>query len=481
MDILVMKFGGTSVGSSAAMAQAVDIVASSLAKWPAVVVVTSALSGVTDLLLNSAQKSVQGDVHTVVQAAAELRRRHSEQINSLVRSAAEQKKAVRQVGLLIDEFSTLCHAIAVLGEATPRALDAVASLGERMCLPVFTAALAAAGVKAESVEATQLIVTDDHFQQAMPDMAATTRRTRLELGPLLAQGKTPVVTGFLGATPAGVTTTLGRGGSDFSAAILGAALPASEVWIWTDVDGVMTADPRLAPEARTIPTLSYREIAEMSFYGAKVVHPKTIRPVIEAGISLRVCNTFNPANPGTSLVRELEGSQNGGLKAVTAIRGLRLITLEGRGMLGVVGVSARTLTTVAKMGISVPLVTQASSEQSICFAVPSEAAATAIAALEAEFQVEMLRRDVDRVWATDEVVIISVVGADMIRTPGIAGKVFSALGAEGINIIAIVQGSSEVSICLVVDAQDLRRAVCTLHALIVAEGKGNEAIRQMGN
>jgi len=276
-----------------------------------------------------------------------------------------------------------------------------------------------------------------------------------------------VVTGFVAATASGIVSTLGRGGSDYSAAILGAVLPAADVWIWTDVDGVMTADPRLVPEARTIATLNYREIAEMSYFGAKVVHPKTIRPVIAAGIGLRVCNTFNPRHPGTRIVGDEIIHHDGVIKAVTAIRGMRLITLEGRGLSGVVGVSARTLTAVATAGISVILVTQASSEQSICLAVPSESAEEVIHILETAFQTDIARQDVDRVWATDEAIIISVVGAGMIHTPGVAGRVFSAMGAAGVNIIAIAQGSSEVSISFVADAKDLRKAVNALHGLIV--------------
>lgn len=465
--ILVMKFGGTSVGTPAAMAQAIQIVKGERENWSGIVVVTSALSGVTDLLLESARQAIRCELDAVNQTAAELRRRHFEMTASLASEAGARRAAEEQVDRLVAEFSQLLQAISVLGEATPRAMDAVASLGERLCLPVLTAAMASAGIPCQAVEATRLIVTDDHFQSAHPDMPATNQLSQQALLPLLEAGKTAVTTGFIAATPGGVTTTLGRGGSDYSAAILGAALPAQDVWIWTDVDGVMTADPRLVPTARTIPVLSFREIGELAYFGAKVVHPKTIRPVIEAGIGLRVCNTFNPSHPGTRLVSDLTTRQNGVIKAVTAIRGLRLITLEGRGMLGVPGVAARTFGAVAATGTSVPLITQASSEQSICFAVPSESAPLVIGALEEAFRDEIAGRDIDRVWATDELVIISVVGAGMIHTPGVAGRVFSALGAEEVNVIAIAQGSSEVSISLVVDAKDTRKAVSILHALIL--------------
>jgi aspartate kinase len=386
---------------------------------------------------------------------------------ALVFDPAQRQAVYAEVDALIDDFSDRCKAVSILGEATPRALDSIAGAGERMSARVLAAALESAGVLADAVDATRLIVTDDVYQSAHPSLEATAQRTRQVLEPLLEQGKVAVVTGFIAATPAGVMTTLGRGGSDYSAALLGAALPAHEVWIWTDVDGVMTADPRLVPEARTIPVVSYREVAELAYFGAKVLHPKTIRPVIEAGIGLRVCNTFNPSNPGTRLVGELPAPATGVMKAVTAIRGLQLITIEGRGMLGVPGVAARTFGAVAATGTSVPLISQASSEQSICFAVPVEATRSVIAALQIAFAGEIARRDIDRVWATDEVVIITVVGAGMRSTPGVAGRVFQALGQTECNVIAIAQGSSEVSISLIVDAADTRAAVQALHALIV--------------
>lgn len=462
---LVMKFGGTSVGSTQAVAQTCEIIQGARGTWPQVVVIASAMSGVTNLLLEQAARAVKGNTADFAQAAGIIRRQHFDVISELVRP--ERQEAVcLEIDGLITTFLNLCQAIAVLGEATPRALDAVAGLGERMSVRLLAAVLASAGTDAEVVEATRLIITDDCFQSAHPDFEATTRQSRAVLIPLLENGIVPIVTGFISATPAGVTTTLGRGGSDYSAALLGAALPADEVWIWTDVDGVMTADPRLVPQARTIPEISYREVSELAYFGAKVLHPLTIRPVVEAGIGLRVCNTFNPQNPGTRLVGNAGNGAQGVIKAVTAIRGLALITVEGRGMLGVPGVAARTFGAVAETGTSVPLITQASSEQSICFAVPFQSAASVVEALEKTFAGEIARRDIDRVWASEEVVIVSVVGDKMRSTPGVAGRVFTALGEQNVNVIAIAQGSSEVSISLIVDAQDTVSAVRVLHELV---------------
>jgi aspartate kinase len=475
---LVIKFGGTSVGTVGAVSQAAEIVRQATQDWSRLVVVASAMSGVTDLILNSAARAVRGETQAYKQAAAQLRDRHFTVAGSLLHDPFRQNLFKDEIDHLVSVFENLCQAMAVLGEATPRALDAVSGLGERMSVRLVAGALETIQVPAQSIEATQLIVTDSKFQAAHPDLEATQARTREVLEPLLVQGKVPVVTGFIAANPQGVTTTLGRGGSDYSAAILGAALPADEVWICTDVDGVMSADPRIVPEARTIATFTYKEIAELAYYGAKVVHPKTIRPVIEAGIGLRVCNTFNPLHPGTRLVAEAAppaetGLSNRGnhiIKAVTAIRGQRLITIEGRGMLGVPGVAARAFGAVAATGTSVPLITQASSEQSICFAVPQEATRQVIGSLEQAFANELERRDIDRIWATGEVVIVTAVGSGMRSTPGVAGQIFNALGSRGVNVIAIAQGSSEVSTSLVVDAADAEIAVRSLHDLIVFDG-----------
>lgn len=475
---LVMKFGGTSVGTLTAMNHSIKIVSEARLTWSHLVVVTSALSGVTNLLLDGAFQATNGNRHTCYAIERELLEKHTVIANALINDPARRSQALQEIEHLVHDFTNLCQAIGVLGEATPRALDAVAGLGERMSARLLAASLEANNVPAQLVESTQLIITDENYQSAHPDFDATTQHCRQILPPLLNQGKVPVITGFIGATHRGIQTTLGRGGSDYSAAILGAVLPAEEVWIWTDVDGVMSADPRLISEARTITELSYREIAELAYFGAKVVHPKTILPVVEAGVGLRICNTFNPANPGTRVVPEKNGhTRRGAIIAVTAIRGQRLVTIEGRGMLGVPGMAARTFAAVASTGTSVPLITQSSSEQSICFALPSESANKVQSVIEKTFIEEISHRDIDRVWTTGEVVIITVVGAGLIHTPGVAGKVFSALGNEHVNVIAIAQGSSEVSISMVVEAQDAEPAVRALHNLILSEAQRLEETR----
>lgn len=465
MSTLVMKFGGTSVGTADAIRQCVQIIKDSQAKWDHTIVVTSAISGTTDLLLNAIDAAEAGNLKVIETITTQIHDRHFSIIKDLVSDTNEYHLVAGEIGKLLDQFSNLCEAVIVLGEASPRARDAIASLGERMSVRVLAAALIGSGVSSQAVEASQLIITDQNYQAANPVLYASRAMSQAVLQPIMSEGKIPVVTGFIGATPQGITTTLGRGGSDYTAALLGVFLEATEVWIWTDVDGVMTTDPRIVAEARTIAQLSFREISELAYFGAKVLHPKTIRPVIEAGITLRVLNTFNPQNQGTLILPDIQTQEEQNIKAVSIIKDLRLITLEGRGMLGVPGVAARTFGAIAATGTSVPLISQASSEQSICFAVPSSAAQMVVEKIQNEFQREIDRRDIDSVWPSEEVVIISVVGSGMKSIPGVAGKVFSKLGENNVNVIAIAQGSSEVSISFIVSAQDGTRAVQALHKL----------------
>ena len=468
---LVVKFGGTSVGSAAAMRETADLILQSQADWGQVVVVASGMGSkpvkVTDLLLQGAHTAAAGDTETYLTVAEQLRQIHFEAIDGLLEPEGERQQVLAENGRFIDRFTALCQAVNVLGELSPRALDAISGMGEQMSIRILAAYLRQIGHPAEAIDATELVVTDGHFQNASPLFEQTEAKTGARIRPLLAQGVIPIVTGFIGATANGATTTLGRGGSDFSAAIFGQVLAADEVWIWTDVDGVMSADPRLVSGARSIPTLSYREVSELAFYGARVLHPKTMRPCVENGIPLRIKNTFNPSHPGTVIVPD-SAAENGGVKAVTAIKNLSLITVEGKGMLGVPGIAARTFGAVARSQVSVLLITQASSEQSICFAAPSDATNAVIRSLEETFEEELKAQDIDSIWAMRDVSIVTVVGAGMRGTPGIAGRVFTALGQQEVNIIAIAQGSSECSISLVVEGKETGTAVSHIHSLITA-------------
>ena len=476
-NTLVMKFGGTSVGDFNSIRQAALIVARNRKGRNHIVVVTSAMAGMTNLLLESAQASSKGNRAVYLKASREIKRKHYAVLKNFELESWHQNHVKGKIDEQIKTFTDLCYAISILGEASPRALDAIGAIGERMSVQLLSAAIEQNGIATSVVDATDLIVTDDHFQSAHPDLEASAVRIRGVISECFKQDKIPVVTGFIAATATGITTTLGRGGSDYSAAILGAALAAEDVWIWTDVDGVMTADPAVVDNAATIGELTYREVAELAYYGAKVLHPKSIRPIIDAGIGLRVCNTFNPEHPGTRIVQDSRPKSNGLIKAVTAIRGISLVTIEGRGMLGVPGVAARTFGAVANTGISVPLITQASSEQSICFAVPVEASRVVVTTLQKAFSSEIQSKDIDQIWASPEVVIMTVVGAGMQATPGISGKVFTTLGNQNVNVIAIAQGSSEVSISFVISAAEADIAIQALHKMIITLGAGGEKTR----
>lgn len=463
---LVLKFGGTSVGSAAAMRQAAAIVCDQRTQGHEVAVVTSAMSGVTDLLLGAAQAAVRGDRLTVVEHTAAIRQKHETAADTLGLTGDDRHLVLDPIAARLSELTLLCDALAVLGEASPRAMDAVGALGERMSIHLLAAAIRAHGAPAQAVDASRVVRTDDTFQAAVPLMDETRRLAAQELLPLLAAREVPVITGFIGATADGVVTTLGRGGSDYSGAIIGAAIDADEVWIYTDVDGVMTADPRVVKGVRTLESLSYLEMSELAYFGAKVLHPRTIRPALERGIPIRIKNTFNPSHPGTIVVGRSDEPDRR-LKGVTAIRAQSLITIAGRGMLGVPGIAARAFGAVAKTGTSVSMISQASSEQSICFLVAERSATTVIGALRLEFHHELDRRDIEDISTLDGVVIVTVVGGAIKQTPGVAGRVFGAVGAAGINVIAIAMGSSECSISLVVAGEDADRAVQALHDLIV--------------
>ena len=466
MTTLVSKFGGTSVGSAEAIEQAARLILKQSQEWDRQAVVVSAMAGVTDTLTRGALTAASGDDQTYPAVVAGLRVRHHHTVDKLLAADGERAPLSATIDSYLDEFASFCRSVNVLGEVTPRAMDAVVSLGERINARILAALLRQWGAQSTAMDATGLIVTDATFQNAMPLMKATRAQVSARLAPLLDKGVIPIVTGYIGATEGGVTTTLGRGGSDYSAALLAHCLGADEVWTWTDVDGVMTADPRLVPDARVIPVLSYSEVSELAYFGAKVLHPRTIRPVIECGIPLWVKNTFNPSCPGTCIDRQPEATLDT-VKAVTAIRRLSMVTVEGRGMMGVPGIAARTFSAVASQGTSVLMISQSSSEQSICFVIPTEGVSSVIRAVEEEMTLELARRDVDRVWSLDDVVIVTAVGAGMRSTPGVAARIFGALGEGEINVIAMAQGSSDCSISLVVAADAAAEAVRLIHSKVI--------------
>ncbi len=479
MARLTMKFGGTSVGSPAAIAQVIQIVHDQLAAGHELAIVVSAMAGLTDMLLAAAEAAAQGDKAGYTAINETIRQKHTAVIDALIDEAAARAAIKSEAQTLLAEQLELCERLALLGAVPPRLSDALVSIGERLNSRVIAAALRARGLPAQPVDSSDYIITDDNFQDADPLWPLTEERIAAGLRPAMAAGKIPIITGFIGATAEGQLTTLGRGGSDFSAAIFAACLESDELIIWTDVDGVMTTDPRLDARARVLPYVSYQEIGELAFYGAKVLHPKTVQPIINRGIPLRVRNTFNSAHAGTLIGARAQASATV-IKAVTSIKDVSMLTVSGRGMLGVPGIAGRAFLATAKAGANILMISQASSEQSFCFTVVDPVAQTVKAEVEAELQREIQHSHIDSVEVLSDIVIITVVGSGMRGTPGIAGRVFSLLGEQGINVLAIAQGSSECSISFIVAEADLERAIRGLHSLAL-ETVENDRINGHGS
>ena len=456
-----MKFGGTSVGDAACIARAAQICAGA-ALDSSVVVVVSAMSGVTNRLIEAATFSEAGESEKSSEQLAAIRRQHETALEALIADTPTRKKLTQRIEDILGEAARLCEGTALLRELTPRTLDLVSSLGERLSAPIVSAMISAAGASSEPIEATELIVTDGFHGGAEPLIDLTRERCEARLRPLLQKGVVPVVTGFIGASQEGVLTTLGRGGSDYSATILSAALKADEAIIWTDVDGVLTADPRLVSEARTFPEISYREAAELAYFGAKVLHPKTLRAVMPQEIPVWIRNSFAPEKPGTKITPQGRSS-GGGAKALTAIGDVSLIALGGPGIVGLPDVVGRTFSTTAKVRANVLLISQSSSQNDICFIVASADAKRTVDALREQFAQDLAHHKVEHISLDPLIAIVAVVGENMRGTVGMAGRTFSTLGRENVNIIAIAQGSSESNISFVVEQKDMKKAVLALH------------------
>jgi bifunctional aspartokinase / homoserine dehydrogenase 1 len=468
--VLVMKFGGSSLADAGRIRRVADLVRHAAGQAPreTPVVVVSAMGGVTDRLFTLARTALAGRTGqgAALEQVDELRRHHERALDALCEGAAtEDSRGEVDVRLAayFAELRDIVIGVSLLGELSPRSLDAIAAYGEKFSTLLVAAALRAADTPAEAISAEDVVVTDATFGNAMPDMAATTRRAAERVVPLARRGVVPIATGYIGATPEGSTTTLGRNGSDYSAAIVGAAVGAEEIWIWTDVDGVMSADPRLVPAARSLPDLSYAEAAELAYFGSRVIHPRTIVPAVAAGVPLRIKNTFHPAHPGT-LIATTSAPGSGAVKAVTAIRDLALVTVEGLGMLGVPGIAGRTFGALATAGVNVLMISQASSESNIAMVIARREVAAATRALREAFALELHRHEVDAIRAQEGVAILTAVGGGMRGTPGVAGRLFGALGRVGVNVIAIAQGSSELSIsCVVRDDHAVEDALRAIH------------------
>jgi aspartokinase/homoserine dehydrogenase 1 len=457
--LLVMKFGGTSVGDASCMLRVVDIVRAASVRSNLVVVV-SAMSGVTNKLIEAATLSQAGDRQAAFAIFEGLRKQHEATLQSLLDSPEERDRTAKKLLAILQEGQCLCEDAALRRTVSPAARDAISSLGERLSAPLVAAALAERGVPSEAVDAAEVVVTNSIHGGADPLMDLTRERCEARLGTLLRQGIIPTVTGFLGATMGGALTTLGRGGSDYSATILAAALKADEVIIWTDVDGVLTADPRLVQGPSPIPEISYREAADLAYFGAKVLHPKTLRPVMQSEIPVWIRNTFAPERLGTKITPAGSPSQ-AGVKAVTAISDVALITVGGNAMVGVQDVLARTFR--ATVPAEVLLISQTSSQNDLYFVVPSECARRTVDELRREFAADLGDEAEAHITLDREIAIVAAVGQDMRGTPGIVKRVSGALDRDNVRVLAMVQGPSECNVSFLVAKKDAKTALAVIH------------------
>ena len=459
-NLLVMKFGGTSMGSAERIKVAAQI-CSEQRKGRPVVAVVSAMSQVTDLLLNTLRHAEAGDEAGIEANLERLAQRHLETCKELL---SESRRDGTTVGILelVADFRRIARGMLMLGERPPRSVDEAVAIGERLSALLLSEYLQSSGVAAQDVNASGVIVTDAVFGNATPMMDETRKKTNQTLRPLLDRGVIPVVTGFNGATLDGRATTLGRGGSDYSASILAAALDASELWIWTDVDGIMSADPRLVPDARVLDTVTYSEAAELAYNGAKVLHPRTLAPLIERQIPVWSKNSFHLEHPGTRIVSTMEAPP--GPRAVTSMSNVALISMEpASSAVSSSRLMSRALEALADANAEVLAFTSSSYRQSFCFLVRKEELGVAMKSLESDLALELTHGYLKPIEVDENVGLLAIVGEGMRGTPGLAGRIFSAISQKDVNIIAIAQGSSELTISVVVHRDGLERAIQAVH------------------
>jgi len=457
--MIIHKFGGTSVGSVERFTAVVDIV---LGQAGENVVVVSAMRGVTNQLVAGARAAAEGrdDVYREIKAA--LLDKHLAVVEVLLPDTVARLDVGGFVEDRLHDLERLYRSIAILGEVTVRGCDTVAAFGEQLSSNILAAVLRARGARAEAVSATELIVTDDNFGSAKPLMGKTRTQLRRCIPPLIERGVIPVITGYIAATAQGVTTTLGRGGSDYTAAIVGAGLEADEVWVWSDVDGILTADPNIVPGARTLAELSYAEAADLAYYGADVLHPKTVGPVVEAGIPLRLLNSFAPEHPGTLVVRSPDANRER-LPAIISTTGLAMIAVGSRDDAWSLAMTARALQCLSDAGVDVPMFSQSFSEHALNLVVRDQDQAHALRVLEGAFGRAPLPREQAALGVKAQVATVSVVGVPGWNTKGIVSHAFAALGQHGTRVIAVAQAATEYNVSFCIPEAQVADTVRFLH------------------
>jgi aspartate kinase len=458
---IVMKFGGTSVANYQNIRNVAVLIAKYVGQGYRVVAVVSALEGVTDKLIEAAGQAKKGNRNYIQEFKQKLLKEHVTVARKSVEKKRIQEEMEHILKTTIEELEKVLTGIIYVGELTPKSKDYVLSFGERLSTPIVWGALRELELNAQYYTGGEIgIVTDSNFGEASPLMNVTKHQVREKIEPLLEKGIVPVVTGYIAATQDGETTTLGRGGSDYTATIIGAALAADEVWIWTDVDGLMTSDPKIVSTAKTMSELSFQEATEMTIFGAKAMHPRALEPAMEENIPVRIRNVFNSENPGTLIVKEQKIKLGDAVKAITLVKDVALINVSGAGMVGTPGTAAKVFEVLGRDNINVLMISQSVSEANISFVIQRSLLERAVSTLE----IALLGRGLIReVTAEDDVCVVAVVGAGMKGTPGVASRIFTAIARKGINVRMIAQGSSELNISFVVKETDGEEAIRAIH------------------
>lgn len=456
---VIMKFGGSSLKNGLLVREAAEIVREYLGKGFKVVVVCSAMDKLTDILLDVIEKALKGREDGVREILDLIYRMHHGAVKQAITNASLKEEILKLIEKEFEELKRAVYGVLYLREATSRSRDYIMSFGERFSTRIFYGTLKDLGIKAEYFDGRSAgIITDSNFGEANPLLEVTRFEVRRRIKPLLDEGITPVITGFIGANEEGVYTTIGRGGSDYTATILGYCLDADEIWLWSDVDGLMTADPRIVKDASVLSRVSYAEAVEMAMFGAKGLHPRALEPAMDAKIPIRIRNTFNPMAGGTIISSESDNTK-AIVKCVLLVRDVGMITVKGASMVGRPGTAARIFSILAENGINIMMISQSVSESGISMIVRRNQLQNAVNCLEDS----LLGGFVKEIQAEDDVNVVAIIGEGMKGTPGVASRVFGAVARRGINIRMIAQGSSELNISFVVKEEDGVEAVRAIH------------------
>jgi len=456
---LVMKFGGISVADGDKIRHVANLIKDFKDRKTEICVVISAMHGVTDRLDEASKAALKEDkTDGLTRFVRELSDQHHKAALDSIDDEAILDEVLSEIDARLDEMEKALIGICHLGELTERSMDYIESFGERLSVPILSGVLRSIGVDSEPMLGGKVgIITDDVYRNARP-LDITERTIQERLLPILGDGITPVVTGYIGETKKQIITTLGRGGSDYIATIIGAGIGADEIWLWKETEGIMSADPKMIPGARRIPAISYIEAMELSFFGAKILHPSALEPAMRNLIPVRVKNTFRPKDPGTIITREPEQKKDV-VKAITLIKNVALINISGPGLVGSAKVSAQVFSTLADESVDIIIISQGSSERNISLVVDGPHLKKAIKALKNGFDKGTIRD----ITYNKDVCALAVVGAGMAGVPGVAGRIFTALGKREISVIMISQGSSEHNISLVIEKKDSRVAIDVIH------------------